>query len=122
MCLTCIISKDVKRTWGFGWKIFTLARDPSIKLRFEYRSQKQGLILNGWNRAINKDIVLGDLSDTYSSGYHILLSVIDALKYTWSLRYGPIYLVMYRKARVLGIQDGFRIIVTDEMRPLIRLI
>jgi len=114
MCLDMKI-KNLKNTSGIGYKSF--AKDGRM-LIFPYR---RGIVkLNKWLKAIPIKLPFckEPLKPSYSSGFHIYCEVEDAKSELIMWREDVVRKVMYRKARILGLQDGKEVIVADEIKVL----
>ena len=103
MCLSSIQERDLNLE-GEGWKVF------------EWDSDFFGFVEKGkWLKARKEKI--GGYGPEYMSGFHIFTSYYYARKFRilGNADEWPIRKVKYRKGRILGRQEGCKVVVADEM-------
>lgn len=117
MCLDTI-SKIKPKAEGYFWKVFEVRPNGKYyNLFFEYNNYKTR---KRWERAIPFDAGFGS-SPSYISGFHGFARKIDANKLKKHLLSDgfrercKVCKCKYRKGRLMGLDDIYKVIVADEM-------
>lgn len=114
MCLDTV-DKEVKKTKGYGWKVFRRNEDGGLTPCY-YDRNKTGFTLNEWIKDKARGRIIAEGGGKYEKGFHIYDTRREARLSRH--RGASIKKVLYDNVVATGVQCDDRVIVARKMKIL----